>query len=128
MDPRFYHRRNPLPCIWGVHPISAVDLFDIHSRLAAPRCALQRLPAVQRAAQVFEDRDLLPNLARKAGCQILHVVNCIQQDRVLKPLDVKGSDLADERQRVRPTVSSATCCSSPMTLPKPEQGNRSSMR
>ena len=88
MDSRFYHNRNPLPCIWGVHPISAMDLFDIQTFLAAPPCALQRLPAVQRAAQVFEDRDLLPDLARKASRQILHVVNRVKQHRVLKPLHV----------------------------------------
>src|ERR1035441_10399614 len=100
MESRCYFSRHSVTRRWGVHPISATDLFGIQIFFAASACALQRLPAVQRAAQVFEDRDLLPDLARKVSRQILYIVHRIEPDRVLKPLHIKRGDLADERQRV----------------------------
>ena len=58
----------------------------------------------QRSPQRLQNRQLLPDFARKTCGQILDVINRIQQDRVLETLNVKGGDFADERQRLATVI------------------------
>jgi len=51
---------------------------------------------VHEAAQILQNRNLLPNLARKTGGQILDIIHGVEQDGVLKALDIEGRNFADE--------------------------------
>src|SRR5262249_13245070 len=60
-----------------------------------------------RLRQVSQNRQLLPDLARQAGRELLDVVDRVEQHRILKILHVKCSDLADQRQRVAAVIQVA---------------------
>ncbi len=63
-------------------------------------CLLKCLTAseglrAKRAAQVLENGNLLPDFSGEPSRQILHVIYGIEQDGVLKVLNVERGDLAD---------------------------------
>src|SRR5437899_6451487 len=45
--------------------------------------------SVHSASQILQNRNLLPDFARKAGGEVLDVIDRIEQNRVLKILDVE---------------------------------------
>src|SRR5260221_3549745 len=62
----------------------------------------QRLPPLTARpcpAKVLQDGELLPDLAREPGSQVLHVIHRVEQHGVLEALDIERGDLADESQR-----------------------------
>src|SRR5207245_10526232 len=90
-------RESPPPVLYRAR---RGDRKPDHTRPAAVRSA-------RSSGRRVEDRDLLPDLARQPGAEVLQVVHGFQHDRILQVLDVQRGYLARERQQVGAVVQIA---------------------
>ena len=84
-----------------------LSAFSIPYFLWAEKRFLGRAAVRPRSAHRVEDRELLPDLAREAGRQVLDLVHGLERHRVVEVLHVEGRHLAGERQRLGAVVEVA---------------------